>query len=186
MKKILLIGIAFMLVLANESCKQCKKEKPVETVVADSTSVANTPINSSGVPMLDLSSLPKADSVLIPLLAEVLDEAFVASAKKDYATLAPLIVYRGDNPQRTGYDVFNIKNNYEKNVVRITGETLAKWNTGIESRDYARAFEMPIPDGRSMPVLEVIFIGKKSINRKFFAFLEINGKYRISDITSYL
>lgn len=165
---------------------QMKKSSEGSTVPStDTTSVHSTGTNG-GVPMLDLSNLPKADSVLIPILSSTLDEAFAASEKKDYAALASMIIYRGPDSLRMGYDVFNYKSSYEKSIVRITGETFNAWNKDVQTREYARAFEMPIPDGRSMPVLEVIFISRKSVNRKFFAFLEVNGQFRISDVTSYL
>lgn len=165
--------------------QQKKNQATTDLSVTDSTALRQTTGNS-GVPMLDLSNLPKADSVLIPLLSKTLDDAFAASEKKDYAALASMIIYRGPDSLRMGYDVFNYKSNYEKSIVRITGETFNSWNKDVQTREYARAFEMPIPDGRSMPVLEVIFISRKSVNRKFFAFLEVNGQFRISDVTSYL
>ncbi|MBK7147812.1 MAG: hypothetical protein IPH78_03080 [Bacteroidetes bacterium] len=165
--------------------QQKKNHTATEVPLTDSAAL-NLPTGNGGVPMLDLSNLPKADSVLIPILSKTLDEAFAASEKKDYAALASMIIYRGPDSLRMGYDVFNYKSNYEKSIVRITGETFNAWNKDVQTREYARAFEMPIPDGRSMPVLEVIFISRKSVNRKFFAFLEVNGQFRISDVTSYL
>lgn len=188
-KKLILAGVAALLIVAAGVgyyfWKQKKSNNDALVIAADSTAL-NMPTTQGGVPMLDLSNLPKADSVLVPILTQILDEAFDAAERKDYNALAPMIIYRGPDSLRMGYDVFNYKSSYEKSIVKITGETFAKWNKDVQTREYARAFEMPIPDGRTMPVLEVIFVSRKSVNRKFFAFLEVDGKYRISDITSYL
>jgi hypothetical protein len=83
-------------------------------------------------------------------------------------------------------DVFNPKNNYDRNVLRLTSEVFNKWNTDIDSKDYSRVFEMPLPDGRNMPVMEVIFVSKKSVDRKFFGFLQIKEEWKIADVTSSL
>lgn len=188
--KKIIIAVSVVLLLAAAGggfyyWKQKQKAAAPDVSLSDSTTL-NTSVSQNGVPMLDLSNLPKADSVLIPILSKTLDDAFAASEKKDYATLASMIIYRGPDSLRMGYDVFNYKTSYEKSIVRITGETFNAWNKDVQTREYARAFEMPIPDGRTMPVLEVIFISRKSVNRKFFAFLEVNGQFRISDVTSYL
>jgi hypothetical protein len=70
--------------------------------------------------------------------------------------------------------------------LRITGEVFNKWNKDIDSREYARVFEMDQPDGRTMPVMEVIFVSKRNIDRKFFGFLQVKDEWRIADVTSYL
>lgn len=132
------------------------------------------------------TNLPHADSTLIPVVGKIVDEAMEASAKKDYNTLASLLVYRGPDNKRNGMDVYNPKNKNEKNIVRITGESFDKWNRNLQSKEYSRIFEMDQPDGRKLLVLEVLFITPKNINRKFFGFLKINDKYKIADVTSYL
>jgi len=173
---IAVLGISISLILMNTSCKSCKKEEKLPQV--DTTATSSAPVNSI--------NLPHADTAVIPVLAKVLDEAFDACSKKDYAKLGSLIVYRGPDTKRYGYDVFNAKNNYDKKSLSITAEVFNKWNRDVESRDYARVFALDQPDGRTLPVLEVIFISKKSVDRKFFGFLEIEGSYKIADVTSNL
>ena len=179
-KKVFAFGLASSLLLScllfYSSCKSCKKETPVTTV--DTTVSSTAPVNSI--------NLPHADTTVIPILSKILDEAFEASAKKDYNKLASLIVYRGPDSTRYGYDVFNAKNNYERKSLSITADVFTKWNSGVDTRDYARVFALNQPDGRTLPVLEVIFVSKKTVDRKFFGFLEINGEYKIADVTSFL
>lgn len=173
---VILIG----LLLSAPSCKQCNKEKEGNVSTnADSTSTTNL------LPSNTLSAA-HADTSFIPILSKVLDQAFEASRNKDYATLASLIVYRGTDSHRHGTDVFSQKNSYEKGIIRITGDVFSKWTTGTTSIDYSRVFEMPQPDGRSLVVLEVIFVHPKNIDRKFFGFLLINNEYKIADATSWL
>ncbi|MES2619650.1 MAG: hypothetical protein V4615_02280 [Bacteroidota bacterium] len=160
------------------SCKSCKKEEPAAVVTADTTTSSFRPPNTI--------DLPHADTSLIPFLTIVLDAAFDASAKKDYTALASLVIYRGPDSLKFGYDVFNVKNKYDKALVRITADVFNKWNKDLQSREYARVFEMGQPDGRSMPVMEVIFVYPKSMDRKFFGFLLINEEWKIADVTSYL
>ncbi len=161
------------------SCKSCKKEKPVEAVTADSgtTSVIIPP---------NMLNISHADTSIVPLLTKVLEDAFDASNKKDYTRLGSAIVYRGPDSTKQGYGVFNAKNKFDKTVVKITADVFNKWNKGVESKEYPRAFELPQPDGRTMPVLEVIFISPKNINRKFFGFLLIGEEWKIADVTSNL
>jgi hypothetical protein len=168
----------FSTVLYCSSCKSCKKEEVAQTGVTDTTAFSPQPSNTL--------NLPHADTSLIPILSQVLDEAFSASAEKDYTQFASLLVYRGPDTLKFGYDVFNPKNSYDRNVLRITGEVFNKWNKDIDSREYARVFEMGQPDGRTMPVMEVIFVSKRSIDRKFFGFLQIKEQWKIADVTSYL
>ena len=170
-----LLGVASVL-FVHSSCKSCKKEdKPATT---DTTTVSTAPVNSI--------NLPHADTTLIPILSKVLDETFDACGKKDYNKLGSLIVYRGPDQARYGYAVFNAKNSYDKKALSITADVFNKWNKGVDSRDYGRVFSLDQPDGRTLPVMEVIFITSKTINRKFFGFLEINGEYKIADVTSSL
>jgi len=61
-----------------------------------------------------------------------------------------------------------------------------KWSGGVDSRDYPRVFEMDQPDGQKMEVLEVIFVSKNRVNRKFFGFVKAKGDYKIIDVTSNL
>jgi hypothetical protein len=161
------------------SCKSCKKNNEAKTIVSDTSTVAPPrPLNTI--------NLPHADTSLIPVLSHILDQVFDASAKKDYNQMAALVVYRGPDEKRFGNDVFNARNAYEKNVIRITADVFNKWNKDIDNRDYARVFEMDQPDGRKMEVMEVIFVSKKKIDRKFFGFLMIKDQYKLADITSYL
>ena len=179
-RKISVLGVLLFVVttlLLFSSCKQCKKDTP--PVVTDTTSVvSNTPVHSI--------NLPHADSTLIPVLSKILDDAFDASSKKDYNRLASFIVYRGPDSTRYGYAVFNAKNNYDRKAVSITADVFNKWNRNIDNRDYARIFALDQPDGRTLPVLEVFFVSKKNVDRKFFGFLEVNGEYKIADVTSSL
>ena len=141
-KKISFVGFVvrvFALLLLHSSCKWFKKEE--KTVVADTTS--STSATATNI------QLPHADTSVIPLLSNILDEAFAASQAKDYAKLGSLIVYRGSDVNRYGYDVFNTKNSAERKVVSITAEVFNKWNAGVESRDYARVFSLSQPDGRT-------------------------------------
>ena len=57
--------------------QQKKNQATTDLSVTDSTALSQTTGNS-GVPMLDLSKLPKADCVLIPLLSKTLDDSFAA------------------------------------------------------------------------------------------------------------
>lgn len=178
MRKILpfaVLIVAIVLYASLSSCKSCNKKQDTQAVATDTTTTNYTPITA-----------PKADTSLIPILSAVLDEALVHAAAKDYEKLGKLIVYRGPQMERFGTDVFNAKNKFEKNTVRITAEVLNKWAAGNESREYPRAFELPMPDGSKMPVLEVIFIADKKINRKFFGFLQFDGQYKIAEISSYI
>jgi hypothetical protein len=172
-----LLGIISLL-FVHSSCKSCKKEeKPVTT---DSTTTTTAP------PPVANFNIPHADSSLIPVFTEILTTAFEASAKKDYNKLASLIVYRGPDAKRYGYDVFNAKNAYDRKAVSITADVFNKWTRNVENIEYARVFALDQPDGRTLPVMEVIFISPKYLDRKFFGFLEINGEYKIADVTANL
>jgi hypothetical protein len=160
------------------SCKSCKKDQPAPVTNTDTTSALIQPQHTI--------DLPHADTSLIPFLSKTLDDAFDASVKKDYARLASQIVYRGPDSLRFGNAVFNSKTKFDKNIIRITADVFNKWNDGVQSREYARVFEMGQPDGRSMPVLEVIFASPKALDRKFFGFLLIGDEWKIADVTSYL
>jgi len=175
---LLFLSGVLMLLVFNSSCKSCKKEdKPATTIDTTAMSV-RPPVNNI--------TLPHADSSLIPILAEILNTAFDASAKKDYKTLAKLIVYRGPDMKRFGYAVFDAKNPYDRKAVSITADVFNKWVRGLESVEYARVFALDQPDGRTLPVLEVIFISQHNTHRKFFGFLEIDGEFKIADVTSNL
>lgn len=160
------------------SCKSCNKKEETKTVSADTTSTTKQPEHTI--------NLPHGDTTLIPILSKVMDDAFDASGKKDYSRLAALVVYRGPDSLKFGYDVFNVKNNYDRKILKITSEVFNKWNDHTQSRDYLRVFEMPQPDGRTMSVMEVLFVSPKSVERKFFGFLLINNEWKIADVTSYL
>lgn len=178
-KKISAIGLLAGVVLVlffQSSCKWFKKE--------DKPTIADTTQLTTSAPTT--TQLPHADTSIIPVLSNILDEAFTASKAKDYAKLGSLIVYRGNDMNRYGYDVFNTKNSTERKVVSITAEVFNKWNAGVENRDYARVFSLSQPDGRTLPVMEVLFVSKKNMHRKFFGFLEINGELKIADVTSNL
>jgi hypothetical protein len=160
------------------ACKQGHKDEEAKATVADTSikaAAAVSPIN-----------LPHADTSLIPVFSKIVDDAFDASAKKDYTKLASLLVYRGTDEKRFGYDVFNARNANELAVVRITAQVFNKWNSGVESKDYPRAFELDQPGEQKLEVLEVIMVSKKKIDRKFFGFLKIKDAYKIADITSNL
>lgn len=183
MNRIFRIRFAFVVIglisLLLFSCKSNEKEEPVAVTSSDTTSAFQMqPSNTL--------TLPHADSAVIPLLTQVLDEAFVASKAKDYNKLATLIVYRGPDEKRMGNDVYNSKNNFDKSLMKITADVFNKWNKDVTGLEYARAFELDQPDGRKMTVLEVIFVAPKSIDRKFFGFLQLNNEWKIADVTSYL
>ncbi|HWB62492.1 MAG TPA: hypothetical protein VG603_03205, partial [Chitinophagales bacterium] len=116
-KKIILVVVALLLVLVAVffSYKSYHKVKAPDTQTTDTSS-------QTSKPPVNTINLPHADSSLIPILGKVLDDAFDASAKNDYKKLGSLIIYRGPDVKRLGIDVFNAKNNYERNVVRLTSE----------------------------------------------------------------
>jgi hypothetical protein len=178
-KWIIASAVLLTVVYTLPSCKQCKKDKSDSTVSTDSTTTA---IN----PNIKTIDAPHGDTTLIPILANILEQAFEASQKKDYEKLGLLMVYRGPDDKRHGDDVFRAKNKYEKGVVKITADVITKWTTGAESIDYTRVFELQQPDGRTLQVLEVIVAHPKHLDRKFFGFLLIGEEYKIADVTSYL
>jgi hypothetical protein len=176
---VLLVMLA--VVVSFSSCKSCNKGNEGKTNTSDSTSVPAAPHVQSAI------TLPHADSSLAPVFAKVMDDVFDASRKKDYVKLASYLIYRGPDMKRFGYDVFNPKNAYERNVVKITAEVFNKWNSNCETKDYARIFSLQQPDGREMDVLEVIFVSKKGVDRRFFGFLPLKkDDYKIVDVTSNL
>lgn len=181
-RTILYIGVAILLVSMLAAgvywYKTSYVKETIEPIVTDTTAISLKPSGTL--------TLPHADTSLIPLFSETLDAAFQASKSKDYAKLGSLLVYRGPNQNKHGYDVFDTKNSFDKGVVKVTAEVFNKWVTNVESIEYARAFELPQPDGRSMAVLEVIFVSKKNTDRKFFGFLPINNEWKIADVTSYI
>jgi len=182
-KGIGLLSAAMIILIVSagfSSCKSCKKGNDTKEVTADSTATA-TPHVASAI------NLPHADSSLAPILAKIMDDVFDASQKKDYARLASYLIYRGPDMKRFGYSVFNTKNAYEKAVVKITAEVFNKWNSNSETKDYARIFSLQQPDGRTMDVLEVIFVSKNGVDRRFFGFLPLTkDDYKIVDVTSNL
>ena len=185
MKKRLALGFAFGLTLfvsiGFSSCKSCNKSDNAQTTQVDTTTKAAAPQG------LNTLNIPHADSSLAPVLAKLMDEVFDASKRKDYNKLATYIIYRGPDMKRFGYDVFNAKNAYERGVVKITSDVFNKWNAMSDTKDYARVFSLAQPDGRDMKVMEVIFVGKKGVNRKFFGFLPLNkDDFKIVDVTSNL
>lgn len=157
------------------SCKGCKKDTPV-AIPVDTTATVSAPI--------DMITTPHGDSALIPVFVELLDEAFAASKAKDNAKLASLLVYHGPDERRYNQDVHALKDKYEIGIVKTTAEVFNKWNANVQSREYPRVFNMPLGDGSSMEMLEVMFISPKKVHRKFFGFQQINGEYKISNITS--
>lgn len=164
--------------LTQQSCKSCNK-KPVETISPIDTTSPIEPIQSI--------NLPHADTSFIPILGSVLDEVFDASEKKDFAKLGEYIVYRGPDSLKAGYGVFDTRNAFDKKVVKITSEVFNKWNKDLVSREYSRVFEINAGNGISLPVMEVIFVNKKTINRKFFIFQSTDGvDWKIAETTSYL
>ena len=172
-----LIWLAPFFILFLYSCKSCNKGNDSSALKIDTTvtSPVTNPVN-----------LPHADTSLIPIFSKILDDAFNASAKKDYKTLGSLIVYMGPDSARFGNDVYNTKNSYELNVVRITADAFNRWNSGIDSRDYSRVFEYNQPGAMDMQVLEVLFVSRTRINRKFFGFIRLGETYRLADVTSSL
>jgi hypothetical protein len=159
------------------SCKSCKKKEEPVASITDTASIP-TPIHSI--------NLPHADTTFIPILSAVLDGAFDASMRKDYKQLASYIIYRGPDTLKYGYDVFDAKNSFDKKIVKVTADVFNKWNNNLESRDYSRVFELPQGDGSSIPVMEVIFVTKKTVDRKFFLFQNIRDEWKIMEVTSYL
>jgi hypothetical protein len=172
------VAVFIALLVLPSSCKWFKKEEKPVAVDSITTAAPTTPVNTI--------NLPHADSSLIPVLTKILDEAFEASAKKDYAKLASLLVYHGPDPTRYGQAVFNIQSTHDKKVVTVTGEVFNKWNRNVEMRECARIFSLPQPDGTELPVLEVLLISKKTLDRKFFIFLSLGGSYKILEVTSRL
>jgi len=175
---ILLVGVSTCGILFTTSCKSCNKDKKEAS--------SETKVDTAAAAPIRAINADHGDTSMIPILSKVLDDAFAASKQKNYAALAPYIVYRGPDSLRHGNDGFTLKNSYEKSIIKITADVFNKWNNNLESLDYGRVFELPQPDGRPMPVLEVIFISKKKVDRKFFGFLLVNGEYKIADVTSFL
>lgn len=174
----LVCGVLAVSVVAFSGCKQCNKKTEPVVIPYDSTAVSLRPENSV--------EAPRADTAVIPMLAAVLDQVFEVSVKKDYAALGNMLVYRGPDQKRLGVEVHALRNNYDKTLVRITGETFAKWKKTATSIEYGRVFEMPQAGGSAMLVLEVLLIGEKNLNRKFFGFVIIGEEFKIIDVTSYL
>ena len=175
---LLLVGGLAIFAGSLSACKQCNKKADNAALPYDTTAVSLRPENSV--------EAPRADTAVIPVLAEVLDKVFEASVKKDYNALGNLLVYRGPDQNRLGVEVHSLKNSYDKTIVRITGETFAKWKKTSTAIEYGRVFEMPQAGGSAMLVLEVLFVGDKSLNRKFFGFVIIGEEFKIIDVTSYL
>jgi len=177
------LAVVFIILSATgsfSSCKSCKKGSETKEEHTDSVAVPAPHVQNP-------ITLPHADSALAPVLAKVMDDVFDASKKKDYARLASYLIYRGPDMKRFGYSVFNVKNAYELTVVKITGEVFNKWSSNCETKDYARIFSLQQPDGRDMTVLEVIFVSKKGVDRRFFGFLPLTkDDYKIVDVTSNL
>ncbi len=178
--KIILIVLAVIVLAGVAGFFGWKSYQKKQTLLPVNTDTASVP---TSVHTIDL---PHADTTLIPVVSAVLDEAFEACAAKDYNRLASLVVYRGPDSLKFGYAVFNAKNKFDRNVLRITADVFNKWNKDIESREYARVFELDQPDGRKMLVMEVIFVSQKYLDRKFFGFLQIENEWKIVDVTSYL
>lgn len=160
------------------SCNSDKKDKPAVSTVDTTTPVPSHPVTPI--------SAPHGDTSQIPVLAKILDDALAASAKKDYASLAPMMLYRGPDMKRFGTDVFNLKSPHDKTVVRITADVFNKWNRNVETKEYSRIFEMDQPGNRKMVVLEVLFISQNYTDRKFFGFIKLGEEYKIADVTSFL
>jgi hypothetical protein len=181
MKKLFISFVAFTFLLLTavefSSCKSCKKKEAEQTVPVDT-------LSAQSMAPSNMVNLPHADTSLIPVLAKVLDDAFAASAKKNYDLLGSLIVYRGPDEAKTGTGVFNAKNKFDKGVVRVTAEVFNKWNKDVPAPEYGRVFSLDLPDGSSAPVLEVIFASPKQFDRKFFIFLQQPSGWKIGDISS--
>jgi hypothetical protein len=161
--------------VGNSSCKSCNKDK--EVVKPVDTVATTTPVK-----VVDLA---RADSALMPLVKEVLEKAFDASKRKDYATLGSLIIYRGDDTLRYGVDVHNVKNADEKRIVQITADVFNKWTNNTTTIDYSRFMQQPLFTGDTMLVLEVYFMRQKGFDRKFFGFIDQGGgDYKILDVAS--
>ena len=180
-KGIGLLAVAIITLTGSIGFSSCKTDKKTTEAVVTTDSTAATPHVPSAI------NLPHADSSLAPVFAKIMDDVFDASKKKDYTKLASYLIYRGPDMKRFGYSVFNPKNAYERNVVRITAEVFNKWNSTAETKDYARIFTLQQPDGRDMDVLEVIFVSKNGVNRRFFGFLPLSkDDYKIVYVTSNL
>jgi hypothetical protein len=169
--------LAPVIVISLYSCKSCNKSD-ADVEVKPDTTAAQAQVNSI--------SLPRADTSFIPLFSKILDDAFDASSKKDYNKLAGMIIYRGPDSTRFGKDVFNGSDRDELAVVRLTSGVFNQWNAGVDSRDYARVFDYNQPGAVPMKVLEVIFVSRKKVNRKFFGFIRLGEEWKIADITSSL
>ncbi len=183
-KGIALVGIAAVILITSmgfSSCKSCNKADNGQATHVDSIAT------STAAPAVNAINLPHADSSLAPVIAKVMDDVFEASKRKDYNKLASYLIYRGPDMKRLGFSVFNPKDAYERNVVRITGEVFNKWTSGCETIDYARIFDMSQPGGQNLAGLEVIFVSKKGVNRKFFIFTVLDkDQVKIVEVTSNL
>lgn len=160
----------------------CKGKKGQEGTKPADTTAVNGQLPPSGT-----LTLPHADSALIPVLGAVVDEVFTALAKKDNKAFASYFIYRGPDSLRVMNDVFGVNTPFERDWVRITAAAFNKWNKDVENREYTRIYLVPLSEGVQMPVLEVVFISPKSVNRKFFGFLQVaENDFRILEVTSQL
>ncbi|MFN8299929.1 MAG: hypothetical protein U0T75_12550 [Chitinophagales bacterium] len=175
--KLAVVVIAVLAIVVS-GCKGKKGDGG--TKPSDTTSVAQNPTPGT-------LTLPHADSTLIPVLGAVVDEVFTALAKKDNKAFASYFIYRGPDSLRVMNDVFGVSTPFERDWVRITAAAFTKWNKDVESREYTRIYLVPLSEGVQMPVLEVVFISPKSVNRKFFGFLQVaENDFRILEVTSQL
>ncbi len=171
--------ILVVLALFLYSCKGKKGE--------GGTKPADTTATASQLPAPGTLTLPHADTALIPVLGAVVDEVFTALAKKDNKSFASYFIYRGPDSLRVMNDVFNVNTQFERDWVRITAAAFNKWNKDVQNREYTRIYLVPLSDQVQMPVLEVVFISPKSVNRKFFGFLQVGeNDFRILEVTSSL
>lgn len=171
----LLLSVALVMGLATfYSCKQCKKEesKPVPT----DTTVTTTPVK--------VIDLPNADSTLIPIVSEVLQNAFAASTKKDMAKLATYLIYTGIDTLRYGKDTYKINKKEDKELVMLTSQGFNRWTANTTSIDYSRCLQQPLFTGDTMVIMEVFFNREKEFNRKFFGFLKLGNDYKIVTVSS--
>lgn len=90
----------------------------------------------------------------------------------DYATVANLIMYRGADKSRMGFDSFNMENKSEAETVRVTCEVISAWLGSSKSYEFI-SFEEEETEFGLQYVVEVMFKKEKlGLERHFFYLMD--------------
>ena len=116
------------------------------------------------------------------LVKERLIELFNLSSESNYTDAASYCIYRGSDESRKWNDVYNPESEEEiKQVIGICNR-IKRYLDESTDHDYVK-FKTEEESEGVWNIWEVIFTkesGEK--NKRYFAFLEINGEYAIGDI----